>query len=353
MASITETKLIICLVLIGIIIILAFFVSRFYISVLYEKRIKMYSLSAPRDEYKSYSDKSIGFIESIMKLLSKLLNKSEIARRASKRYERYNSYSGNSYELIDYISIKVMVVLLIEILYILSIGLKLIKFNILVFIISLIVPYIIPDIVIKIMLKNKEKLLEDQLLQAIVIMNGAFKSGKNINDAIDTVRMELENPIKTEFDTIYKDMNYGLSLSEAFDRFSKRIKLDQAKYITASLSLLSKTGGNIVTVFSMIEQNFYNKLKIKNELHALTSSSKFLYRMLCFIPFGVILFVVVLDASYFIPLVTTEIGFIITGMILILYFVYLIIIRKVMRVEEVWQTKLYLEESTLKRLLKS
>jgi len=167
------------------------------------------------------------------------------------------------------------------------------------------------------------------------MMNSAFKSGKNILQAIEIVKKELPSPIKEEFEIIHKDLSYGLDLSTVFERFYKRIKLKEAKYITSSLSLLSKTGGNIVTVFNMIEKSFYDRLKIKNELAALTSSSKFLYRMLIGMPIIFVLVIITMNPTYFNPLLTTNIGYIIDVIILVLYIIYIMIIKSVMKVEEV------------------
>ena len=80
-------------------------------------------------------------------------------------------------------------------------------------------------------------------------MNNSFKAGSNVTKAVETVIDELDGPIKDEFRKIYIDINYGLSLDVVFNRFYERVKLEDAQYLTSSLSLLNKTGGNIVKVF--------------------------------------------------------------------------------------------------------
>ena len=87
----------------------------------------------------------------------------------------------------------------------------------------------------------------------------------------------------------------------------------------------------------MIEKNFYDRLKIKNELSALTSQSKLLYRLLLIIPFIFILVIVLLNPGYFNPLITTHLGFIIDGLIVVIYFVYILLVKNVMKVGKVWK----------------
>ena len=52
-------------------------------------------------------------------------------------------------------------------------------------------------------------------------MNSAFKSGKNIWQAINIVKTSTESPIKEEFEIISKDIDYGLDLLTVFERFYK------------------------------------------------------------------------------------------------------------------------------------
>ena len=49
-------------------------------------------------------------------------------------------------------------------------------------------------------------------------------------------------------------MKYGLSVDTVFERFARRVKLQEAVYVSSSLTVLNKTGGNIVEVFSSIEK---------------------------------------------------------------------------------------------------
>lgn len=336
MASIDYKTIAIYFIIMGIFAILVFFFVKLYIASRYEKRISKFSLNSPKENTESIIDIITSWRNDIIKKLSKILEKSDIMRRYSKRFEKFLIYEDNkSMTSMDYISDKFIIMITFQILYIISIIVTAVKFNPLSFMLLSIVTFFASDIIIRIIHNNRKKNIEDQLLQAIVIMNSAFKSGKNINDALDIVKNELPNPIKKEFEIVSKDMAYGLSLYEAFDRFSKRINVEEAKYMTASLSLLSKTGGNIVTVFNMIEKNIYNRMKIKNELKALTSSSKLLYRILSVLPFVFIALIVLMNPSYFTVMIKSQLGLILSGVIIIIYVIYLIIIRKVMKVEEV------------------
>jgi len=158
----------------------------------------------------------------------------------------------------------------------------------------------------------------------------------SIIQAIEIVKNELEGAIGDEFKKIYLDMSYGLTIETVFDRFYKRVKLDDAKFITTSLTLLNKTGGNIVKVFKSIEREFFDKKKLNDELKMATSSSVFVYKLLLVIPFIVCFLIFILNPSYFNPLFKTQIGLLVLILILLLYLMYAIIIKRIMRVELWW-----------------
>ena len=85
--------------------------------------------------------------------------------------------------------------------------------------------------------------VENDLLQAIIIMNNAFKSGRSITQAIELVTKELEGPIAEEFKKMHLEISFGLEIDVVFKRLSERIELEEVSYLTASLAILNKTGG--------------------------------------------------------------------------------------------------------------
>ena len=324
------------LVICTIFLVLVFIFIKIYISSKYEKRIKDFSLESKSEKTVSLADAFLNICHAFIKRISSLAKRSHFLTNYAKKFDKYIVEDDkNTFSSFDYIALKFVVMLGVQVLYLVSTLIKYTTFNIMVFLIASLIGFFVVDIIIYFLHKNRKKLIEEQLLQAIVMMNSAFKSGKNILQAIEIVKKELPSPIKDEFEIIYTDLTYGLDLSTVFDRFYKRVKIEEAKYITASLSLLSKTGGNIVTVFNMIEKTFYDRLKIRDELAALTSSSKFLYRMLISLPVIFVIVIVSMNPTYFSSLLNTKIGLVIDFLILILYISYIVIIKRMMRVEEV------------------
>ena len=299
----------------------------------YERRIGPFSLN-PEISDLSFFDKVYILLWRTIRLISKIISKYQFIIKRSKKYEKYITFEEKDFKSsVDYISIKILLMFGINFLYFLSLMFRYSRFSIVTLLISSVLAFYLPNIYLSYIFNKKNKLVEDDLLRALIIMNNAFKSGSNVTQAIEVVMEELDGPIKDEFKKIYIDINYGLSLDIVFKRFYERVKLEDAKYLTSSLALLNKTGGNIVKVFSLIEKSFIERKKLRNELKSLTSQSVFVFRFLLSLPFVFILLILILNPTYFDPLIKYKIGMLVVGIIILLYMLYLTIIRKLLKVK--------------------
>ena len=298
----------------------------------YERRIGPFSLE-PAITEESFFDKLFVKLWNLIRKLSKALGKSKVLKKYSKRYEKYITIEEKDFKSgLDYISLKFLFVIGIDLLYLLTLVFQYVSFNYGTFMIASILGFFMPDLYLAYQFNMKRKIVEDDLLKAVIIMNSAFKSGSNIVQAVEIVMNELEGPIKDEFKKIYMDINYGLSLEVVFKRFYERVKLEDAKYLTSSLSLLNKTGGNIVKVFSVVEKSFFDKKKLRNELKSLSAPSVFVFRFLLLLPIFFIAIIMLFNPTYFNPLIEHSIGMIVIFIVLLLYIIYFLVVRKLLRV---------------------
>lgn len=315
-----------------ILIIVAFSIIRFKKSVSLEKRVSKYSLDSLKNQNKSLLESFHSIYRHIIQSLSKNLKKSEFIKKYAKRYEKYLVLYEEFKDAIEIIANKIMIGLIFILIAIFS---KMLQYQILNFyemLIPFLIGFYLPDIILIPRYKLYRNHLENDLLQAITVMNNAFKSGRSITQAVELVSTELDGPIAHEFAKIYMELNFGLEIDVVFDRFSKRVKMEEIAYLTASLSVLSKTGGNIIKVFSSIEENLFNKKKLKLELQSLTGTSKIIVTALYLVPALFIVFVSLVSPGYFEPFYTTKLGFIFMGIILILYVIYIYSVNKIMKV---------------------
>lgn len=298
-----------------------------------EKRIAPFSLRPLKNDSESIYDKFGNNINKITKFISKLLSKSVIISNYSKRYDKYIDYStDDKTKPLDLISYKIISAFgLIIVLIIFDIFReRAIRIDD-IFLVSL-CGFFAPNLFYLYKNRLRKKQVEDDLLKAVIIINNAFKSGRTIVQAIGIVKDELEGPIKDEFSKIYFDLIHGLGVDVVFERFASRVNSPQASYIASSLTILNRTGGNIVKVFNSIEKYFFNRQKLKNELKSLTAAARAIFRVLLVIPILLFAVIFIINPEYFYPLFTSVAGIIILILDILIYVVYIVVIRKVMNV---------------------
>lgn len=316
------------LFLIGIVLLI-----RFQKSLYLEKKISRYSVDPIKNKRLSVFDNLIKTYYKYCKKLSKLLEKSAFITKYSKKYDKYTPLFSKHYETgMDFVSTKVLVSILFVIISMFSNVIQYKIANIYELTIPFLFGFFLPDILYAIQYRIYRNKIENDLLQAIIIMNNAFKSGRSITQAIELVTHELDGPIGIEFKKMDLELRFGLSIETVFNRLAERINLEEVTYLTASLTILNKTGGNIIKVFSSIEKTLFNKKKLKLELNSLTGSSKIIVYALFAVPFLFIIFISLISPNYFEAFYTTEIGFILMTVMIIIYLVYIWFVRKIMKV---------------------
>ena len=246
----------------------------------------------------------------------------------------YDKYSvGSEYHAEDYITHKIVISLIFVVLTITGMAIQGKFVTIMQIIFSMIIGFYILDIYLIIVRKVNKKKIENDILRAIIIMNNAFKSGKSTIQAVEVASKKLPKPIGLEFKKIYEEMNYGLSVDTVFDRFAKRVGIEEAEYLSSSLIILNRTGGNIVAVFDSIEKTLFDKKKLKEELKNSTTVSKLVTRILLVAPIFFVLIIYLLNPDYFDPFFASPLGYFLLFVILVMFIIYAYLLDKIVRVE--------------------
>lgn len=296
------------------------------------KRFSNFCIEPLKDDSLSLFDKVKRIYYITRKTISKYLVKLKIFDDYSKKYQKYCDKSKIIREdAMDYISDKIITGILAIGVVVLSDVFQYKAFSFIQFLTAFLIGFFIPDIYLYIRGKFRKKQIERDMLKAIIIMNNAFKSGFSIIQAIYTVYHELDGPISDEFRKMYIDLTFGLNTEVAFERFNKRVDNKEAKYITTSLNVLNKTGGNIVQVFSSVERSAFTRKRLEEELKSLSSSANAIFKILVFIPILLFMAILLMNPTYFNPLFTTPIGIMILGLCVLIYVMYIVVIRKVVK----------------------
>lgn len=327
----TDSILVIQFAIILVLLFFFFYIIRFNISLKLSRRISKYSIDALSDDQTSLFDALYILYKKIIEELSKSLINIKTVENYSHKYDPYIDYLDDK-KPIDFVSTKVFVSFIFLLITLLANVLEFSYPGLFEIVFTMGIGYLLPDIYNQYQNYTRKKRIERDLLNAIIMLNNAFKSGRSTMQAIEIVKNELDGPISEEFAKMHREISYGLSLESVFQRFADRVNIEEVSYITSSLTILNRTGGNIVKVFSSIERSLFSKRKLESELRALTSSSRTMSKILLFLPFAFVGIIVLLNPTYFNSFFDNFIGLTIFFTLVMFYVLYAFLVQKVMKV---------------------
>ena len=297
-----------------------------------EERLDPFVIIPFEDDTITTSQKLRLIYSKFLKMFTSKLQKSVVASKYAKKLDKYVPVSVIHKSGYDILSGKIIIACALTVL---AIIIKAFQFKLLGSMETLGI-FVLGFFVLDIYLFAKYKVfrwtLENDFVAAITIMNNSFKSGRSIVQAIEIVSTEVKGIIGNEFKRMNLELLYGLDIELVFKRFAKRVDLEEANYLTASLAILNKTGGDIIKVFSSIERSLFDKRKLRLELKSLTSGSRIIVYILLGIPFLFVIVISLINPGYFLPFITTDIGRILLLFMIIYYIIFVVVVRKIMKV---------------------
>ena len=313
-------------------VIIVILILRHDASLKFEERVGKYSIESLKKRDLSISEKIVKkyklFIVDMRNPIDKLLGSNK------KKYEKYITYKNkDEIKSIDFITNKLLISIAFTLIVLISVIIKNKKISLIILALIAVASYYILDIFLYYKERRRKKQIETEILRAIIIMNNAFKSGKSILQAVELAANKLPEPICDEFKKIHHDISFGMNVDKVFERFAKRVDIEEVKYISSSLTILSKTGGNIIKIFTSIEKTLFAKKKLKEELKNLTASSNLLVKILLFIPVIFVGIIYLLNPRYFDPMFESTLGYIIFCIIFLIFILYAWFIEKIMKVK--------------------
>ena len=322
-------------IIIQIILVFAFIAIitmfiRFNNSIKLEKRIARYSVkyNSARDNLSTFDKILRSYLKFVKKQRKKM---KKLFPTLAIRYDKY--VTVGDVKAIDFVTHKFVLSVIFMVLTIVAMAIQGRFITMIQILISFGIGFYILDIILYIINKSNKKKIENDMLRAIIIINNAFKSGKSTIQAIEIASKKLPKPIGQEFKRIHSEMKYGLSMDVVFDRFAKRINIPEAEYLSSSLTILNKTGGNIIAVFDSIEKTLFDKKKLKEELKNSTTVSKLVVKLLLLVPIFFVLIIYMLNPGYFQPFFDSALGYLLLIIIIIMFILYAYLLQRIAKVD--------------------
>jgi tight adherence protein B len=186
-----------------------------------------------------------------------------------------------------------------------------------------------PRFFISYMRKKRYQQFEAQLVDGLLVLSNALRSGMNLVQAIETLEQEMEAPISQEFGLVLRENRLGVNIEEALENLAKRVPSEDLSLLVTSINIVHGMGGNLMEIFDSMAEVIRERNKLKGKTDALTSQGKLQGIIVGLMPtvIGVIMYF--MDPAAMQRMFSSAIGIISIGVMLGLQITGFFILKKI------------------------
>jgi len=159
----------------------------------------------------------------------------------------------------------------------------------------LLVGFVLPLLVLRRARSKRVQKFARQLPDALDMIVRSLRAGHPASVAIALVAREMPDPLGTEFGIVADEITFGLSLENAVRKLSQRVGYEGLHLLSVSLSIQSKTGGNLTEILANLSSVLRERQKLRMKIRALSSEGRMSAWVISLFP--VVMFVILQVAA--------------------------------------------------------
>lgn len=172
---------------------------------------------------------------------------------------------------------------------------------------------IIPRFYVKFRQAQRIRNIDQQLVDALILISNSLKSGYSFLQGIELVSDEAPKPISVEFRRMLREINLGLPMEEALDHLVERVPSEDLDLVVTSVKIQRTVGGNLAEVIDKIVHTIRERIRIKGEIATLTAQGKLQGIILVLLPPAMVVGISAMAPDFMSPLYTTLPGKLMLG----------------------------------------
>lgn len=200
-------------------------------------------------------------------------------------------------------------------------------------VVTTIVGWKLPRPIVDFFFERRVKRFVSQMVDGLGLMSNGLKSGLSIVQALSLVIQEMPSPMKEEFSLVMNENKVGSSLEEAFNNLARRVPAEDVEMFVTAINILKETGGNLAETFDTIVITIRERVKIEAKISAMTAQAFYQGMIIMGVPPLLGLVLSQSDPEFMEPLLTTAIGWVIIGVILVLEVVGFFVMIRVTKID--------------------
>jgi tight adherence protein B len=129
--------------------------------------------------------------------------------------------------------------------------------------------------------------IDRQLPDALDMMARALQVGHALSGALLIAAKESRQPIASELQTVFDEVNFGISLQVALPHLAERIASDNVRYFVVAALVQSETGGNLADILRSTAFLIRERHKLTATVKVLSAEGRLSAWILSALPFAI------------------------------------------------------------------
>ncbi|NIM95921.1 MAG: secretion system protein [Anaerolineales bacterium] len=160
------------------------------------------------------------------------------------------------------------------------------------------IAYLTPGVILRWRISRRQIQFDKQLLDVLVLINGAVRAGFSLMQAIEIVAREMKPPASDEFRRVLHEASLGVSLPHALRNLTARMRNSDLDLVVTAIEIQYKVGGNLATMLSSVSETIRERIRLFGEVRVITTQQRYTGYLLSILPFVVGALMFIMNPDY-------------------------------------------------------
>ena len=141
-----------------------------------------------------------------------------------------------------------------------------------------------PIFALSVIKKRNEKKFEEMLGQTMPLIASNLRGGALLSQAIRPVAENMDDPIRSEFAILRRDMDRGMPVDKALDKMAERNNSSDLRLFASAVRAQMKTGGSLADIVDSVGNTIQQRCELRQMVRSKTSQAKFMAKLMVAVP---------------------------------------------------------------------
>ena len=169
--------------------------------------------------------------------------------------------------------------------------------------------------------------------EGIELLSRALRAGHAFSTGLQMVADEANEPVASEFRTVFEEHKFGLPLDEALYGLIDRMDIPDVHIFVTAVLIQREVGGNLAEVLDTLAETIRERFQIRRQIRVHTAQGRLTGYVLVALPIVMVFLVTALNRDYLAILWEEPIGRLLVAVAALLQIVGFFVIRRIVHIE--------------------